>query len=128
MDAERFYASKFKAARVDGYEVFDVIRRQDKECFTQGLVFERLSIDGVAPAEETLSEVCGEKGKSRVQRMRFKMDVAQTFWVAEVVSRSEFESQVWSVGLTQVSPSSFISLTWQDRLFYLIDKDTLTIL
>jgi len=50
LDAERFYASKFKAARVDGYEVFDVIRRQDKECFTQGLVFERISIDGVTPA------------------------------------------------------------------------------
>lgn len=27
LDAERFYASKFKAARLDGYEVFDVIRR-----------------------------------------------------------------------------------------------------
>ena len=91
-------------------------------------MFERLSIDGVTPAEETLTEVCGLKGKSRVQRMRFKMDVAQTFLVAEVVSQTEFESQVWSVGLTQVSPTNYISLTWQDRLFHLIDKDTLTIL
>ena len=91
-------------------------------------MFERLSIDGVAPAEETLSEVCGEKGKSRVQRMRFKMDVAQTFKVTEVVSQTEYETQVWSVGLTQVSPTNYISLTWQDRLFHLIDKDTLTIL
>ena len=69
-----------------------MIRRQDRECVTQGLIFERISVDGVAPAEPTLLEVCGRKGKSRVQRMRFKKDVAQTFNVAEVSSRTWYES------------------------------------
>jgi len=71
--------------------VFEVIRRQDRECVTQGLIFERQSVDGVLPEEPTLTEVCGMRGKSRIQRMRFKMDVANTFKVAEVYSRTWFD-------------------------------------
>jgi len=52
------------------------------------------------PEEPTLTEVCGMRGKSRVQRMRFKMDVANTFKVAEVYARTWYDSQVWAVGLT----------------------------
>ncbi len=51
---------------MDSYEVFEVIRREDRECVTQGLVFERRIVENGLPEEPTLTEVCGWRGKSRL--------------------------------------------------------------
>jgi hypothetical protein len=54
-------------------------------------MFEMISGDGAAQAEPTLTEVCGSEKKSRIQRLRFKMDVAQTFKVAEVFAKTWYD-------------------------------------
>ena len=66
---DRNYFEKFKEARLDGYEVFEIIRRSDRSCYNMGLLYEQRMIDG--KNEGVLIEACGKLGLSRVQMMRF---------------------------------------------------------
>ena len=58
------YAEKFKEARLDGYEVFEIIRRDDRNCYNMGLLYENRLING--KNEGVLIESCGQLGLSRI--------------------------------------------------------------
>ncbi|CDW89637.1 UNKNOWN [Stylonychia lemnae] len=97
------------------FEIIDIYFRP-YSCFTQGLLFDQ--------SRRQLTESCGWQGDSKALFTKFDEQTSQVLLDTQV----NMEKNHFGEGITILNQDKYLAMTWKDRVFYMMDRQTLKIL